>query len=94
MRRVVLFAALAALVALGTIATQVTLAQGTRQLLVGYHSAPGASDIATVESLGGRVTHQFKYIPVLAVALPESQVTTLAATSGVAYVEEDVPIRS
>jgi subtilisin family serine protease len=63
-----------------------------KAVLVGFHAAPGAAQVRLIESLGGRVTHQYKYIPVYAATLPEEQVSALAASPGVAYVEEDVAL--
>lgn len=65
-----------------------------QSLLVGFESAPGADEVALVESLGGQVVHRYKYIPVLAVRLPESQTDVLAAEPGVAYVEADHEVRA
>src|SRR5687767_10778122 len=58
-----------------------------RAVLVGFHAAPGAAQVQLIEGLGGRVTHQYKYIPVFAAMLPDEQLGTLAAHPGVAYVE-------
>lgn len=60
-----------------------------KDFLVGFQSTPGPAEVSLVESLGGRVTHQYKYVPVLAVALAEDRVQALASSPGVAYVEED-----
>jgi subtilisin family serine protease len=63
-----------------------------KPVLVGFHAAPGPADVQLVESLGGRVTYRYKYIPVLAATLPEEQVSTLASNPAVAYVEDDAPL--
>ena len=59
-------------------------------VLVGFTTAPGPAEIGLIEGLGGRVTHQYKYIPVLATTIPVDQADALAAIPGVAYVEDDV----
>lgn len=64
-------------------------ADGGIPVLVGFAAAPGASQIALIQSLGGRVTHQYKYIPVLAAYIPATARDALAASIGVKYVEND-----
>lgn len=61
-------------------------------VLVGFTSAPGADQVALVESVGGRVTRQYKYVPALAATIPTDQKDVLAAAPGVAYVEYDLAI--
>jgi subtilisin len=58
-------------------------------VLIGFTSAPGAEQIALVQSFGGSVTRQFKYIPVFAATMPAAQRDLLAAVPGVAYIEDD-----
>jgi serine protease len=69
-------------------------ATGGKAVLVGFATAPGAAEIALIQSLGGKVTHQYKYIPVLAATIPASQLSALAAAAGVAYVEDDHQVRA
>lgn len=77
----------------GLLFTAPPAAAADKAVLVGFHTAPGQDQIAFVESLGGRVTYRYKYIPVIAATLPEEQVPTLAANAAVAYVEDDVPLQ-
>jgi serine protease len=67
-------------------------ATGGRTVLVGFHSAPGAAATALIQGLGGRVVHQYRYIPAVAASLTDAQVTALLADPRVAYVENDLPI--
>lgn len=62
---------------------------GSVNVLVGFGATPGASQIALIESLGGRVTHQYKYIPVFAASIPIASRDILATSLGVKYVEDD-----
>jgi serine protease len=64
-------------------------AAGEKDVIVGFDAAPGAEDIALVEGVGGRVTHRYRYIPAVAATIPDTQHSTLAAASGVAYVSDD-----
>src|SRR5687767_14734979 len=60
---------------------------GSIPVLVGFTTAPGAAQIALIENLGGRVSHRYKYIPVVAAAIPASVRDVLATAAGVKYVE-------
>jgi serine protease len=64
-------------------------AAGEKNVIVGFDAAPGANEVALVQGVGGRVTHRYKYIPAVAATIPEEQHSTLASTSGVAYVTDD-----
>jgi subtilisin family serine protease len=61
-------------------------------VLVGFTAPPGARETSLIEGLGGRVTHRYKYIPVVAATIPTAQVDILAADPSVAYVEADIPM--
>ena len=63
-----------------------------KTVLVGFHSTPGAAETALIESVGGQVVTQYKYIPVLAATIPTDQEEVLAADPRVAYVEDDLAI--
>ncbi len=69
-------------------------AASEKTVLVGFKSQPGTAEVALIESLGGRVIRQYKYIPVLAAVIPAAQHDVLAAASGVAYVNEDQELRA
>jgi len=58
-------------------------------VLVGFTAAPGPDQVALIERLGGRVTHRYKYIPVVAASIPVSARDVLASSVGVSYVEDD-----
>ncbi|HEV8263634.1 MAG TPA: S8 family serine peptidase [Gemmatimonadales bacterium] len=61
-------------------------------VLVGFTTPPGAPETSLIESLGGRVTHRYTYIPVVAATIPPDQVAVLAADPSVAYVEANIPM--
>jgi subtilisin family serine protease len=58
-------------------------------LIVGFDAPPGAAEIALVQSLGGQVVHQYRYIPALAVRLPSASRSLLEGSPGVTYVAND-----
>lgn len=64
----------------------------SQTFLVGFRSEPGATGAALIEGLGGRVVHQYRYIPVVAASLTLAQAEALAADPRVAYVESDLAI--
>lgn len=63
-----------------------------KAVLIGFVSTPGADEVALVESYGGTVTHQYKYISVFAATIPEDQEDALEAEASVAYVEDDLEV--
>ncbi|HEV2150333.1 MAG TPA: S8 family serine peptidase [Longimicrobiaceae bacterium] len=71
-----------------------SLTAGEKTVLVGFTSQPGDAEAALIESLGGRVIHRYKYIPVLAAVIPAAQQSVLAGALGVAYVNEDQELRA
>ncbi|MGH7529460.1 MAG: hypothetical protein ACREMN_03680, partial [Gemmatimonadales bacterium] len=60
-----------------------------KTVLVGFQAAPGAAEIALIESFGGEVTYRYKYIPTVAARITASGADGLAADPRVAYVEDD-----
>jgi len=95
-RRLLLALALFAVACDNTPLTQpLSSVAGTTEkvVLVGFVSTPGVAGSTLIESLGGRVIHQYKYIPVLAAAIPTAQEDILEAHPTVAYVEDDLPIQ-
>ncbi|MBA2243584.1 MAG: S8 family serine peptidase [Gemmatimonadetes bacterium] len=70
------------------------LASTDNLVLVGFTSHPGAAEISLIQSLGGQITHQYKYIPVIAAKIPAAKESVLRATPGVAYVEADHEVRA
>lgn len=64
-------------------------AAAEKDVLVGFETEPGAEQVALIESLGGSVNIQYRYIPVFAATIPADQEEELAASAGVAYVEDD-----
>ena len=71
-----------------------SLSEGAAQksVLIGFHSTPGGEATALIEGRGGQVTHQFKYIPVLAATIPADQEESLEADPRIAYVEDELSI--
>jgi len=65
---------------------------GEKDVIVGFDATPGASQLALIEGVGGRVTHRYKYIPAVAATIPDSQASTLSNTPGVAYVQDDLEL--
>jgi serine protease len=63
-----------------------------KDVIVGFEAAPGADELALVQAVGGRVTHQYKYIPAVAATIPADRDSTLAAAPGVAYVQDDLEL--
>jgi len=63
-----------------------------RLVILGFHSKPGLSEEALVQSSGGRIQRAFHLIPALAVRLPEDLISDLSQNPKVAYVEEDAPV--
>src|SRR5688572_20270095 len=69
-----------------------SLTSADRTVLVGFAQMPGAAEIALIESFGGSVTHQYRYIPFVVATIPESQQAALAAAPGVTDVGENYPL--
>src|SRR5918996_494050 len=80
----------AAAVAVAMVGAQTAVGDtGVRKaVLVGFTDAE-TNGVALVESVGGRVTHEYKYIPAVAATIPADQHSALAAQPGVAYVTDD-----
>jgi subtilisin family serine protease len=72
-----------------TPATQVSAQAAGKAVIVGFHQAPGAAELALIAGLGGRVSYQYKYIPAVAATVPEAQVEVLRTDYRIAYVEDD-----
>ena len=85
----VMLLAVICLLPTGQKASSETVIANEKNVLVGFASMPGDREASLISSLGGRVTHRYKYIPVFAATIPETQVDILAASPGVAYVEND-----
>ncbi|HEX6283474.1 MAG TPA: S8 family serine peptidase, partial [Pyrinomonadaceae bacterium] len=73
----------------GQQASSETVTANEKNVLVGFASTPGDREASLITSLGGHVTHRYKYIPVFAATIPETHVDILAANPDVAYVEND-----
>lgn len=63
-----------------------------RPVILGFHSEPGVSEQALVQSNGGSVLRAFRLIPALVAMLPEELISDLRQNPHVAYVEEDAPV--
>jgi serine protease len=82
-----------AILALATVGAQAASgAAGEKAVIVGFDVAPGADELALVQAVGGRVTHQYRYIPAVAATIPADQDSALAAEPGVAYVQDDLEL--
>ena len=60
-----------------------------KAVLVGFIDAPDAAAVALVQSVGGQVTHTYRYIPTLAATIPADAESVLAANPSVAYIVDD-----
>jgi len=67
-------------------------ASGEKDVIVGFTAPPGEDELGLVEAFGGRVTYRYRYIPAVAATIPAEQASTLAATPGVAYVQDDLEL--
>ncbi|MEW6308623.1 MAG: S8 family peptidase [Bacillota bacterium] len=88
MKRVISLLITAALfIALGMPALGAPAAASNRvAILIGFHGTP---DPALVESLGGKVTFAYRYVPAVAATVPEVILGALRGNAKVAYVEPD-----
>lgn len=68
---------------------QGSLIGSPKTVLVGFEQKPGATQLALIATFGGKVTHQYKYVPVVAATIPASVQAALTAAPGVAYVSEN-----
>jgi subtilisin family serine protease len=59
-----------------------------KAVLVGFSDAQ-ADELALVASVGGQITHRYKYIPAVAATIPADAAATLASQPGVDYVTDD-----
>ena len=69
---------------------QADVVSAGESFIVGFTSHPGSAEIALIESLGGTVTRQFKYVRALAATIPADKEEVLRASSGVRFVESNV----
>src|SRR5688572_5659930 len=69
-----------------------SLFSAEKTVLVGFDAKPGAAEIALIKQHGGRVTHQYKYIPFLVATIPAYQEDVLRAAASVASVENNVQL--
>jgi subtilisin family serine protease len=60
-----------------------------KDVIVGFDPASGADELALVQAVGGRVTHEYRYIPAVAATIPADRHSALASSPGVAYVTDD-----
>src|SRR5688572_17683438 len=65
---------------------------GNKSVIVGFHARPSAADLALIESFGGVVTRQFKYVRAVAATIPSEQEDALRAAAGVRFVEDNVTL--
>src|SRR5688500_15588630 len=69
-----------------------SLTGADKTVVVGFAQMPGAAEIALIESFGGIVKHQYRYIQFVVATIPESQQAALAAAPGVTDVGENYPL--
>lgn len=60
-----------------------------KDYLIGFKSKVSEDELAEVKGAGGKVKHQYKYMNVLHVTLPEQAVNALQNNPNVAFVEAD-----
>ncbi len=60
-----------------------------KEYLVGFHSNITKDKLNQIQSLGGDIKHQYKYMSVLYVSLPTQAANTLSNNPNVAFVEEN-----
>lgn len=66
-----------------------SLLAGEKEVIVGFASIPGDGEIAKITAVGGRVIHQYRYVPFAAAVIPQDQEDVLRATAGVLSVEDN-----
>ena len=65
---------------------------GSKSVIVGFNAHPSAAEIALIQSFGGAVTRQFKYVRAVAATIPSAQEDALRAAAGVRFVEDNVTL--
>ncbi|MCA1031229.1 S8 family peptidase [Bacillus timonensis] len=75
--------------AFGTVSANSNAPTVKKDYLIGFHSKVTTQDVANLNKFGGKVKHQFKYMNVVKVSLPEQAVFALSKNKNVAFVEED-----
>ena len=60
-----------------------------RRVIIGFKDTPGAEHRQLIESMGGRVLHQYNIIKAIAAEMPNHAVTALALSGKVTYVETE-----
>ena len=58
-------------------------------VIIGFDSAPGASEEALVRGLGGQITHRYTIVPGMAASIPEAAIAALRNNPNVAAVDLD-----
>jgi serine protease len=69
---------------------QGSVVAATKSVIIGFQTRPGAAEHALVQSFGGSVTREFKYVRALAATIPTAQEDALRAAAGVRFVEDNV----
>lgn len=64
------------------------------KVLIGFKKFPGVAEQALIRGLGGTIKYTYRYIPVMAVTLPEVAIGTLRTSPKVRYVEPDGKVRA
>jgi subtilisin family serine protease len=63
-----------------------------KSVIVGFDAHPSAAELAVIQSFGGVVTRQFKYVRAVAATIPAAQEDALRAAAGVRFVEDNVTL--
>lgn len=63
-------------------------------VIIGFDSAPGASEEALVRGLGGQITHRYSIVPGIAASIPESAIAALRNNPNVAAVDLDGEVQA
>ncbi len=67
-----------------------TVLSADKSVIIGFQNHPGAAELTLVQSTGGTVTREFKYVRALAATIPAAQEDALRAAAGVRFVEDNV----
>jgi subtilisin len=63
-------------------------------VIIGFDSAPGASEEALVRGLGGQIAHRYSIVPGMAASVPESAIAALRNNPNVAAVDLDGEVQA
>jgi subtilisin len=84
-----LIIALLAIIGISLIGTAYS-EESQRDVIIGFHQMPVASEKALIHSEGGVVKHDYHLIPAVSASLPEQAVDNMRKNPRIAYIEDDV----